>query len=132
MYKGTIIELRGKQYKIQKINKDGVYASKIVDGKAQKGRPSRLDHAEVANTMKISLEDLFDNSTPNKGSSDKAKAHIAAKPASSAIQNKDDQVDEPQKPGLTPEEIKAEEERKLKVIEKLMELFDDDSTADDW
>jgi len=142
MWKGTIFELRGKRYKIQKINKEGVYASKMLDEyKCQKGRPSRFPHIDVAASLKIAVEKFFETPKPPKPRAPRT-VKWAEREEKEAREKAEEEVEEIEKEPeviLTPEEKKAKEEeekaseeRKAAVLQKLFNLLSDSSTTDDW
>jgi len=128
MWKGTIVEVDGKRYKIQRVEKEGVYASKMVtETKCQKGRPSKFSHSDVAVFLGVDIEDLF--TRPKKLAPRPENWDKAAKPIEGGIDSVDEDKITPPMP--TDAEIKAKEARKAKVVERLIEMFGTDS-ADDW
>jgi len=143
MWKGTVFELRGKRYKIQKINSDGVYASKMLDEhKCQKGRPSRFSHADVAISLNIAVEKLHELPKPKAPRTKKWAEREEKEAREKAEVEKSEKVDEAEEEPeeiFTPEEKKAKTEeektkaeRRAKSLQKLFDLLDDDATVDDW
>jgi hypothetical protein len=155
--KGTIFEINGISYKLQKITKDGVYASKVLsDGKCQRGRPSRLPHDEVAACLDISVDTLVESTLPKrraprpvelarKEEEEERKGGVAtlAEPLPVRYGSWGQPVTPvPVEETISKEEIlktkeELEEEERLQKerqekIAKLLDLIDDDSTIDDW
>jgi DNA-directed RNA polymerase specialized sigma subunit len=133
MEKGTIFEARGNKYKLQKITKKGVYASKVVDGdKCRRGRPTKLTFEEVAASLGVTVAELVEKL--NKPEVKKLPRPIELVQKEKDEKSLQDLVKEPIKE-LSKEEKEALEKEKLerqKKVAKLFKLIDDDSTIDDW
>lgn len=143
MWKGTIFELRGKRYKIQKINSDGVYASKMLDEhKCQKGRPSRFSHIDIAASLNVAVEKLYEPPKPRAPRTKKWAEREEKEAREKAETEKEEEVEEleeepeniltPEEKKAEAEEKKAEEEQREKRSQRLFDLLGDDSTIDDW
>lgn len=144
MWKGTIFELRGKRYKIQKINSDGVYASKMLDEhKCQKGRPSRFSHIDVATSLNVAVEKLYGPPKPRAPRTikwaEREEKEAREKVEAEKVEESEEETENSEEDTLTPEEKKAKEEeekakaeQRTKIIVKLFALLGDDSTDDDW
>jgi len=126
MEKGTIFEARSSKYKLQKITKEGVFASKVVDGdKCRRGRPTKLTFEEVANSLGVSVEELTEKLN---------KPEIKNLPRPVELVQKVNKFEDEAIKFKSKEEKRVTKKEKLEIQKKLiasLRLYDN-STVDDW